>query len=221
MTTVWLHGAGLSGASWAGVAGLTPDLPGHGSEPRAVTPTIESFADALLPKIPDRLHLVGHSLGGMVAVELAARLKGRVLSLVTVEAVPTVHLTRFSTLAAHIAMGLFRLIGPRGVAALSGIGQPKAVGRHIKPLIAQMDRGGMEDALTAAFSYDARPRLPDVTAPALVIAGRGNPQTHRGARLMAKELDAPFELMKGGHILHIEQPDALRDRIRKFQEAQS
>lgn len=215
--TVWLHGAGLAGATWAGFGGHAPDLPGHGAAPRAAAPTVESFADALTPALPERMHLVGHSLGGMVAVELAARLKDRVLSLVTVEAVPTVQLGMFMRFAARSAMGLFRLIGPRGVARLSGLGQPADVAKHIRPYIAAMKPGAMDDSLTAAFAYDARPRLAHVSAPALVIVGRKNRQTHAGARMMAEMLGAPFQVMDGGHILHIEAPEALRSHIADFQ----
>ncbi|MEO0703582.1 MAG: alpha/beta fold hydrolase [Pseudomonadota bacterium] len=217
MTTVWLHGAGLSGATWAGFGGLAPDLPGHGAARRSAAPTVEAFADALTPALPERMHLVGHSLGGMVALELAARLKTRVRSLVTVEAVPTVHRNHLTTFAARAAMALFRLIGPKGVARLSGLGQPKAIARHIRPQLAAMSAAGMADSLTAAFGYDARPRLAQITAPALVIVGRNNPQTHGGARLIARALNAPFEVMEGGHILHVETPEALRTRIARFQ----
>ncbi|MBF9051502.1 alpha/beta fold hydrolase [Roseobacter sp. HKCCD9010] len=220
MNVVWLHGSGLSGATWAGFGGMAPDLPGHGSAPRAASPTVESFADALMPQLPDQMHLVGHSLGGMVALELAARLKERIRSLVTIEAVPTVHISRSARITAQIALWLFRRLGPGGVARLSGLGQPPEAAAHIKPQIAAMSRDRMEDALTAAFAYDGRPRLADVTAPALVIVGKNNRQTHVGAQLMAEQLpNATFEIMPGGHILHIEAPDALRTRITQFQEA--
>ena len=220
MSVVWLHGSGLSGATWAGFDGIAPDLPGHGSAPRAAAATVESFADALMPQLPEQVHLVGHSLGGMVALELAARLKERARSLVTIEAVPTVHTSRSARLTAQIALWMFRRLGPGGVARLSGLGQPPEAAAHIKPLIAAMSRDGMEDALTAAFAYEGRPRLAEVTAPALVIVGKNNRQTHAGAQLMAEQLsDATFEIMPGGHILHVEAPDALRTRITQFQEA--
>jgi len=212
--SVWLHGAGLSAASWAGFEGLALDLPGHGSAPRVAPPTVEQFAEALIPSLPEVFHIVGHSLGGMVALEIVARLKERVRSLVTVEAVPTVRFNRRTIWTARAAMTLFRWLGPRLVARLSRLGQSRAAADHISPLIAAMDPYAMNDALQAAAAYDGRPRLAEVTAPALVLVGAKNRETHFGAQVMA---DARYESLPGGHILHVDCREALRGRIADFQ----
>ena len=66
MTAVWLHGAGLSARTWPTERigdGLALDLPGHGIRPRAAEPTVEAFAEAVLPDCPDSFAIFGHSLG--------------------------------------------------------------------------------------------------------------------------------------------------------------
>jgi len=62
------------------------DLPGHGQSTKSVPePTVEGLAKAVLAFMDtveiDKAHLVGHSLGGAVAIELARQAKGRVKSL--------------------------------------------------------------------------------------------------------------------------------------------
>ncbi|MEE2032760.1 alpha/beta fold hydrolase [Rhodococcus chondri] len=64
---------------------LAIDLPGHGSSPMLETrPTIEALGDALVADLDahgwDRVHVLGNSLGGRLAIELAKR--GRALSVV-------------------------------------------------------------------------------------------------------------------------------------------
>lgn len=81
-----LHGFGSDRSSWVGNAAalfpqarvLAVDLPGHGE---AAIPDdvgdILSFANAIMASLShhqiDKLHLIGHSLGGAVAIELAAQ----------------------------------------------------------------------------------------------------------------------------------------------------
>ncbi|MCC7146693.1 MAG: alpha/beta fold hydrolase [Phycisphaeraceae bacterium] len=97
MPLVFLHGSGCDLADWDPVIAALPasqrtirmDFRGHGqsSVPKAVF-TITDLADDVLAladhlRIP-RFVLVGHSLGGMVAMELARR-SGRAAGLVLLE----------------------------------------------------------------------------------------------------------------------------------------
>lgn len=88
MTVVWLHGAGQGPDYWddSRAQGLRLALPGHAGRPRATRPTVEAMADALTPDLPPgRFDLIGHSLGGQIAMELAARLPDRIRRLVLVD----------------------------------------------------------------------------------------------------------------------------------------
>lgn len=80
---VLLHGLGGTAELWRGVeellpdawAGgwLTPDLPGHGRSSRASSYTFDAQARLVAEVLPDDrdLVLLGHSMGGMVALAMA------------------------------------------------------------------------------------------------------------------------------------------------------
>ena len=158
---IWLHGAGLSRSTWReDIDGIKPDLPGHGASPSIPNPTVEHYADAIEPLLPDRFGLVGHSLGGMVALELAARHPRRVRGLVLAEAVPTVRQSTGSILLARIGKAIMRRLSPERLAWLSGLSEPEPVKQHLRAQIGAMTAQGTKDGLDAAMLYDGRPHLP-------------------------------------------------------------
>ena len=59
----------------------TPDLPGHGCAPFNGNFSIDSIADQLAAQLTAPAHLLGWSLGGMVALTLAARYPEKVATL--------------------------------------------------------------------------------------------------------------------------------------------
>ncbi|HSF37352.1 MAG TPA: alpha/beta fold hydrolase [Nocardioides sp.] len=80
-----LHGLGATGGVWQGVEAIAPavapDLPGHGAAAWHETYTFTGHAEAVLPLLQafDRpVPVVGHSMGGVVALELAALAPDRV-----------------------------------------------------------------------------------------------------------------------------------------------
>ncbi len=96
---VLLHGAGMDRTVWRalqrsladhGHPVVAPDLPGHGLSAGPARASIADLAEWVALLIAgldvDRIHLVGHSLGSLVAMEAAARYPDRVRSLVMVAA---------------------------------------------------------------------------------------------------------------------------------------
>lgn len=61
------------------------DLPGHGQENKLEHYSVETYANYLSPKISEDCILIGHSLGGHIALELATRLQN-VKGLITIAA---------------------------------------------------------------------------------------------------------------------------------------
>ena len=90
-----LHGVGASHTTWnevpallaaVGIGSVAIDLPGHGASSKGEGEyTIESFAESAIAVLDelgiDRVHLVGHSLGGGVSLQLVHRWPQRFVSL--------------------------------------------------------------------------------------------------------------------------------------------
>ena len=92
---VMVHGWGMSGAVFDSVARELAqnfcvhlvDLPGYGYSQQ--TPTgLDGIVESLVTALPARCHLLGWSLGGMLALLLAVRHPQRVQSLITVASSP-------------------------------------------------------------------------------------------------------------------------------------
>lgn len=93
---VLLHGWGMHGGIWgefarhlsAGFEIHAPDLPGYGGSEPCHPHDLAGVCDALLGCLPPRAHLLGWSLGGMLACRLAALAPERVDRLVLVGSSP-------------------------------------------------------------------------------------------------------------------------------------
>lgn len=94
------HGAALNAHAWdsvnllLGLPALAVDMPGHGdsdwNDDFDYGP--ERLADALAPVVAGasgKVTLLGHSLGGLTAIELAARFPDRISGLVVVDITPS------------------------------------------------------------------------------------------------------------------------------------
>lgn len=95
-TVVLLHGVGLDHTVWQpvlallpdGVDVVTPDLMGHGSKPPASAGiTLADLANDLAAEIPAGAHVVGFSLGALVAQHLAVYRPELVATLTSVSSV--------------------------------------------------------------------------------------------------------------------------------------
>jgi pimeloyl-ACP methyl ester carboxylesterase len=77
-----LHGLGATGGVWRGLDGMAPDLPGHGAAAWDPPYSFVRHAEAVLPLLEgigdEPVTVVGHSMGGVVALALAALAPDRV-----------------------------------------------------------------------------------------------------------------------------------------------
>lgn len=185
--TILLHGAAGSWTTWtplidaadrhpgAPLADLIiPDLPGWGDTPlprNVDTETIESLA-AVVAEIAQALgyrswQVIGHSLGGFVALELAASAPRQtsfvgLISATTFSVITSVRqpLSRFFVLPGFTALlGVMRVLsvlGPAGRGLAAGLHRVGLLRPLVAPLFSDVRR--VDGSVVAALAAEARPR---------------------------------------------------------------
>ena len=228
---VFIHGAGFDHSSWAlhtrwfahhGHAVLAPDMPGHG---RSAGPSLGSIAEmadwtsALLRAAgAAKAHLIGHSLGSLIALETAARHPDHVsaLSLIGTAATMTVgpDLLKAAEAGDQAAIEMMSIWGLGFRAELGGSlapglwmhGGAQAVLKTCEPSVLFRD-------LSACNSYGNAPTAAaSVKVPTTLILGERDMMTpaKAGKALAAAIPHARTIVMPGaGHMMMSECPDEL------------
>jgi len=242
-----VHGLGGCAANWVDLAPLVatkrrvliPELPGHGlSTPLPAVPNLAAFADRIrfLAELEGMLPaaVVGHSLGGVVALRLALRSPGDVSALVLAAGAGISSTTR----RAKYGLRILGLIGPRRlVAPWADSVADHAFLRYAvfgrwgaaDPLILspQAVDGFLEgtrltsDSVSAARAIvvdDVREELADLGCPTLVLWGaRDNQLPLADGFEFARRLGAPLRVIADcGHLLIGERPDLCADAVESF-----
>jgi pimeloyl-ACP methyl ester carboxylesterase len=236
-------GLGLRGELWgetrdalaaAGYRVLTMDNRGVGDSRVATlgltTATMADDAVAVMRRASAiRVHVVGTSLGGMVAQQLALRHAGRVEALVLqsttagmprLDFVPTSGLARLGAVfRARVkdlpreerARAALRLLTTDAYAGTAPLEDPR-----LAPLLAALDAGvspvGYLAQVRAAWKHRAWKDLHRITAPTLIQHGADDQLVSAAAaRAMAERIaGARLEVYDGaGHLLGLERPDSI------------
>ena len=224
---VLIHGFAADSPGWAPLERYLPvrpliriDLPGHGKSPRR---RISGFADLsrmLVDAFDDAIrdagsvHLVGHSLGGALALALADIRAPRVASL---------------TLIAPAGLGAE--IDGTVLAGLTRANRPESLAPWLKRLVADPARitddfaraafaprrdpaqraaqAAMADALfpDGTQAFDLRAALDRLSLPAQVIWGRQDTLVPVSQAYQAGDDVALHLLTRTGHMPHTEEPD--------------
>jgi pimeloyl-ACP methyl ester carboxylesterase len=244
---VLVHGLGGAAANWLALAPLllpgrrllVPELPGHGgSSPLPAAPSLSPYADVLGLLLEHEgaapAAVVGHSLGGAVALRLALRRPEAVSALVLAAAAGISSATRSARYALTIT-GILkpgRKIAPhRRRVARSDVLRRIVFGRWgaadpaaLPPQLVEAFLAGPArhtDTVSAAKALvrdDVRTELEHVRCPVLVLWGaRDNQLRVDDAFDYARRLRAPLRVIADcGHLLIAERPVACADAISGF-----
>jgi len=232
-----LHGFTQSGRSWreviskmpAGWKWIVPDLRGHGeTQTRQGSPcSMDACMEDLLALWDDlgveRTHLAGYSMGGRLALHVAARRPDRVLSLLTIgahagleEAAREGRRRGDEGLAERIekegieafvaywaALPLFTGLERRGPSYVAEL-RAERLQNHVTGLACSL-RGMGAGAMEPVWN-----ELGQVTFPCTFVAGQQDHGYVASARRLAATVrNGKFEIVpRAGHAVHQERPDA-------------
>lgn len=215
------------------------DLPGFGrSQTARERVTIGGYAETL-DQLCDLLELdsvvlVGNSMGGFIAAEMALRFPERVERLALVSAA-AVSIADFNPLPASALLGAIArtpfgtdqgaralLDRPRlrHLAFASLVRHPTLLSRDLLcELAAGRGAPGLGDALAAMVSYDMRADLPRIGVPALIVHGADDMlvPVADSAWLLERLPDARLEVFEDtGHLAMLERPIRFNDALLAF-----
>lgn len=234
-TVVFLHGAGMDHTAWTsharwfahhGRSVLALDLPGHGASGGQAAAEVGDYADAVIQALDAagvaKATLIGHSLGSLIALEVAARHPGRVRSLGLVGAAAKIPVNAAlieaarADPAAAVAMIVGWSFGPRaifGAAPSPGLSLTGLARRVLE----RSPPGTLRADLTACDGYDAGLDSGNrVWCPTVLVIGELDRMTPPDCgRKLAQAIPGATvtELPGIGHMLPLEAPDAVLEAL--------
>lgn len=233
---VFLHGAGMDHTVWRyqtrwlahrGERVMAPDLPGHGAsdgEPRHSVPEwSEWLGEFLDSRVDGAVTLVGHSMGGLISLEIAARDPDAVgrLVLVGVGARMVPHPALLA--AAHDDL-------PKAAGLIAGWSMPPAHrGAHAEPglweqgateaLLRRSSPGVLAQDLECCAAYDATGSAGKVTCPTMIFSGTRDRMAAAPAGSELSELIPGAELVRLdglGHEPMLQDPGRFNRHLTDF-----
>ena len=196
------------------------DHRGHGGSPAPAGPyAIDDLAQDVVALVDaygvTRFHLVGLSLGGMLAQQIAARAPHRVDRLVLL-CTAAHYADRLSWIerAATVRAGGTEAVADATVDRWLTAGYRRDHPQEtaaVRQMIVSIDREGYAGCCEAIAAMDLRPDLSRIQAPTLVVAGAEDPalppEQLRG--LAAAISGAEFVIVPGAHVPPLEHPDTV------------
>jgi pimeloyl-ACP methyl ester carboxylesterase len=206
-------------------------MPGYGGTAPLSAPSFTALADALRDLLDefeiDRVDLVGHSYGGMVGQEFAARHAPRLRTLTLSGTSPAFGRPDGEWQQAFVRERLAPIEAGKSMADLAEgmIGsltgpEADAAGMTIaRRSIAQVPPPTFAAGIRLIVTFDRRDALPKIAVPTLVLAGERD--TNAPAAMMEKMASkipgARFVCLAGaGHLANLERPAAFNAVLEEF-----
>lgn len=238
-TALLVHGAGMDQSIWTlqgrylafhGWNAVAVDLPGHGrARGQPALRSIREMADWLAGVIAtigaEAAAIIGHSMGALAALEVAARYPERVAQLVLLGAATRmpVHpeLLEFARRRDRRAVDL---ICDWGFGTRGHVGGNPLPGGWLmgtaRGLLLRGDPAVLATDLAACDDYrDGEQAAAAIRCPTLVLVGAEDRMTPpRAGRALAERIvgAACAEIADAGHMMMVEQPEATLAELRKF-----
>lgn len=241
-TVLMLHGIGGGHLAFApqvetlassGYRAVAWDMPGYGHSAPIEPYTFKGLAQSCIQLIEalqcDRVTLLGHSMGGMVAQEVVARRPDLVSRLVLCGTSPSFGKPDGEWQREFIARRTAPLDAGQSMADLAQTLVPQMIGPGSLPegvrlathCMGLVPAATYRRALECIVTFDRRANLPNIRVPTLLLAGEHD--RNAPPAVMKKMADAivhgTFIEMKGiGHLQNLEAPDEFDALLLNFLE---
>lgn len=232
-TVVLLHGVGLDRSVWEPLTELIGeqydvvalDLPGHGSRPPVLAGiTLRDLADGVAESIPVGAHLVGFSLGALVAQHLAIHRPELVRTLTCVSSVCDRTADERTAVLARLQVAEAALAASSEASIerwYDGTDVPESIIAHTRDVLLANDEESFLACYRVFATADAEiaPHLGSIKVPTLAITGADDPGStpEMSRRLAAAVPDGSVVIVPGArHMLPVQNPAALAAHLTAF-----
>ncbi|WDL95503.1 alpha/beta fold hydrolase [Alicyclobacillus sp. ALC3] len=215
-----LHGAGGTRSKWrrllqteVGSECIAVDLPGHGSNHGLVPKTISDYAAIISSDLAEDVVVVGHSMGGLIGIELAAM---------------NPHVRGLVLVASHARL-------PVGESVLTALQQGEfpdglfyaSYAKSVDPGLLEEERGelGLVSSATAhtdfaaCHAYDGELTFSRLDIPILAVYGAQDRLLPKDAKTRLQTLNTHVmarDIPQCGHYIMLERPEELADALQSF-----
>ncbi len=195
------------------------DLLGHGQSPKAADISIPAQARAVLDAAPDRFIVVGHSMGGQIALEIAALAPDRVAGAVLLDAA---HIVATDKVRAT-GEGLMRQLDARdpveivGAFARAQLAGPVDAARYdrLVEIMTRTDPQVIREAFRQILAWNGAPALAALARPLLAIA-IDKPVNRLTDFARASRHVTTGQVAASGHMVQYEAMDQVAAMIRRW-----
>ncbi len=215
-TVVLIHGLGSSGDDWAFQEAplaadfhlIIPDLRGSGrSDPGTSAWSIGRFAEdlwALLDHLGEfKVRLLGYSLGGAVALEMALQRPASVQRLMTINSLPSYRIDTWRKwLEVHGQLTLVRVLGLRRTAGLVArrlfpLPHQRAMRERVVLVVSGLSKSAYLKTAAALSGWCALERRANLSMPFLMLAAEFDYTPLAEKRAFATVFGAQFAVVRG------------------------
>ncbi len=214
---------------------ITLDLPGYGTNEKSNLPAgIEAIAESLATSIPHNTVLIGWSLGGMVAIEIAYQLAGDINTLILLASTPCfvkkcdwphgIAPEQIQTMAEQLPGNTQRVLQEFTALSAKGDASPRRTIRelHASAAYGAASAGALISGLDILQVTDLRSEMADLKCRVVMLLGKYDNLIARGTGPATHALcpNTKIAYINTGHVPFISQGKLTADILTQHVRAQ-